>query len=216
MKLIGNLTAFVNPLEPREKLIQAIWLEEGRETTGEVYWAVRGAISWPSEQYPGYLLVGAQQKESKTIRLLEEFEFKLLQELIVGLPDLSDKYLISYILIDPSDESKAFGARVQTQAWRMYESLNRRIPGFVEDETADVPLLEFNLIREAMNEKRLILPDSLEVARQMSSNWQDAEEEGQLYALKALRHLVRSFDDHRYRAPVDVPPYRPLDPRAGY
>jgi hypothetical protein len=74
-----------------------------------------------------------------------------------------------------------------------------KMPNFYSAYQASSLSYGNDLIRQLLQEAKLLIPAEGELARQMSSNWSEAREEEKLYAVKAFRCLICGFHDRRCR-----------------
>jgi hypothetical protein len=188
--------------KPSNTVIEARWeMDDGAPLT-EQYFAVRGGLTFPLGKYPGYLVIGGQNKESGVIRILVDLSFEVLSKLTERLPAFTLNFFLSRIYHDGSDEAQAFYVRIQKSLTEEAKQVNFKIPDFHPNIRAEFPAYGDDLIRELLKNKRLLIPAEIELARQMGFGWAEGQDENQLYAIKALRHLVCGFHDQPYRPPI--------------
>ena len=183
-------------------LVEAKWEADDGAPVVEQYFAVRGGLTFPLGKYPGYLVIGGQDKDSGVIRILVDLSFEVLSKLTERLPALTMNFFLSRIYHDGSDETRAFYVRIQNSLKEEATQERFEIPDFRPNIRAEFPAYGDDLIRELLKDKRLLIPAEIELARQMGFGWAEGQDENQLYAIKALRHLVCGFHDQPFRLPV--------------
>ena len=202
MKLIRCDSVKTRHKDSSVTLVEAKWEADDGAPVVEQYFAVRGGLIFPFGKYPGYLVIGGQNKESGVIRILVDLSFDVLSKLTERLPGLTTNFFLSRIYHDSSDETRAFYVRIRNSLKEEAKQVRFETPGFHPNIRAEFPAYGDDLIRELLKEKRLLIPAEIELARQLAFGWAEGQDENQLYALKALRHLVCGFHEQPFRLPV--------------
>ena len=176
------------------------------------YVTVRGGLSWPVGDAPGYYIIFGQihggvtrfhtdDGHKKPVRFLREYADKDLTALFKRLSEDVVLLCCQGLYVEKSDELKGYEESL-TSYWQTKKIEVR--PYLEEASFVDNFQYGATIIKEWLSRKDLLLPEGSIIYSQLSSDgiresdFSDSDVVPRFYAINALRHVITAFNFHNF------------------
>jgi len=179
-----------------------VYVEEGKPPDIVEYWTIRGGITWPSINAPGYYCIFGLKDEPT---LTDKYPLELLAEGDAQLPEkFAEKVVLSAkrlhcekLFVDLRDENKGHEDS-------LYNFVRKhKIEGIRLSDSSefDDPERGSLLIKQWHHDKALVIKEGTILSEQLKKMERDSLKDERFYAVMALIRVLASFEFYPWHKP---------------